>query len=77
MKPGEERQFLCALLDAAIDAALPAKVVPPCLPAPPKGERTSSRASAPSLHSLGRVGWRPAARPRDNLSTGGDSILRR
>jgi glycerate 2-kinase len=37
MKPGEERQFLRALLDAAIDAALPAKVVPPNLPAPPKG----------------------------------------
>jgi hydroxypyruvate reductase len=37
LKPGEERQFLRALLDAAIDAALPAKVVPPHLPAPPKG----------------------------------------
>jgi len=37
MKPGEERQFLRALLDAAIDAALPAKVVPPNLPPPPKG----------------------------------------
>jgi len=37
MKLGEERQFLRALLDSAIDAALPAKVVPPNLPAPPKG----------------------------------------
>jgi hydroxypyruvate reductase len=37
MTPGEERQFLRALLDAAIDAALPAKVVPAYLPAPPKG----------------------------------------
>jgi hydroxypyruvate reductase len=37
MKPGGERQFLRALLNAAIDAALPAKVVPPHLPSPPKG----------------------------------------
>ena len=37
MKPGEERQFLRGLLDAAIDAARPAAVVPPHLPKPPKG----------------------------------------
>jgi glycerate 2-kinase len=37
MKSGEETRFLRALLDAAIAAALPAKVVPPFLPKPPKG----------------------------------------
>jgi glycerate 2-kinase len=37
MKSGEEARFLSALLDAAIAAALPAKVVPPYLPKPPKG----------------------------------------
>jgi len=37
MKPGDERQFLCSLLDAAIGAALPGKVVPPHLPEPPPG----------------------------------------
>ena len=37
MKPGEEKHFLRTLLDAAIAAALPAKVVPPHLPKPPKG----------------------------------------
>lgn len=37
MKPGDERQFLRSLLDAAIDAALPAKVVPAHLPEPPPG----------------------------------------
>lgn len=37
MKTGEERAFLRELLDAAVAAALPAKVVPPHLPQPPKG----------------------------------------
>jgi glycerate 2-kinase len=37
MGPDDERQFLRALLDTAIEAALPAKVVPQYLPAPPKG----------------------------------------
>jgi hydroxypyruvate reductase len=37
MKPGEERQFLRALFDAAVAAALPARVVPGHLPPPPKG----------------------------------------
>jgi len=37
MHPGEERQFLTALFDAAVAAALPRLVVPPHLPAPPKG----------------------------------------
>lgn len=37
MKPGEEKHFLRRLLNAGIDAALPAKVVPPFLPKPPKG----------------------------------------
>ncbi len=37
ISPGEERQFLLALFDAAIAAALPAHIVPPHLPAPPRG----------------------------------------
>jgi hydroxypyruvate reductase len=37
MKPGGEREFLRLLLDAAVAAALPALVVPPHLPTPPKG----------------------------------------
>jgi hydroxypyruvate reductase len=37
ISPGEERQFLLALFDAAIAAALPARIVPPHLPAPPRG----------------------------------------
>jgi glycerate 2-kinase len=37
MSPGDERQFLRTLLDAAIEAALPASVVPPHLPEPPEG----------------------------------------
>ena len=37
MKAGEERLLLRALFDAAVTAALPAKVVPPHLPRPPKG----------------------------------------
>jgi hydroxypyruvate reductase len=37
VKAGEEKQFLRALFEAAVAAALPAKVVPPHLPEPPKG----------------------------------------
>jgi glycerate 2-kinase len=37
MKPGGEREFLRQLLDAAVAAALPARVVPPHLPKTPKG----------------------------------------
>ncbi len=37
MTPGTEREFLRALFAAAIGAADPARVVPPHLPAPPKG----------------------------------------
>ncbi len=37
MRPGDERAFLQSLFKAAIAAADPAKVVPPRLPAPPKG----------------------------------------
>ena len=35
--PGQEREFLRALLHAAVAAALPARVVPAHLPQPPKG----------------------------------------
>jgi len=37
LNPGEERQFLRSLFDTAVAAALPARVVPPHLPRPPKG----------------------------------------
>ena len=37
MKTGDERRFLRALFDQAVAAALPARVVPPRLPKPPKG----------------------------------------
>lgn len=37
MRPGDERQFLRALFDAAVAAALPRLVVPPHLPASPRG----------------------------------------
>ena len=37
MQTGDERQFLRALFDAAVAAALPSLVVPPRLPPPPKG----------------------------------------
>jgi len=37
MQSGEERQFLRALFDAAVAAALPSLVVPPHLPPPPRG----------------------------------------
>lgn len=37
MTPGDERQFLRRLFAAAVEAALPAKVVPPHLPDPPRG----------------------------------------
>ena len=35
--PAAERAVLHALFDAAVAAALPARVVPPHLPPPPKG----------------------------------------
>ena len=37
MNPGDERVFLRALFDAAVAAALPARVVPAHLPPPPRG----------------------------------------
>jgi hydroxypyruvate reductase len=37
LQPGQERQFLRALFDSAVAAALPSLVVPPQLPSPPKG----------------------------------------
>jgi hydroxypyruvate reductase len=37
MRPGDERQFLRALFDRAVAAAIPALIVPPHLPEPPKG----------------------------------------
>ena len=37
MQPGEARSFLRALFDSAVAAALPALVVPPRLPLPPRG----------------------------------------
>jgi hydroxypyruvate reductase len=37
LSPGSERAFLRALFDAAVTAALPARVVPPHLPRPPLG----------------------------------------
>ena len=52
---GNERQFLRALLDAAVAAASPARVVPPHLPAPPKGRHRSSSAPARPSAAMARA----------------------
>ena len=63
----DPRAFLRSLLDAAVAAALPAKVVPPHLPKPPKGRTIvlgAGKASAAMARAVEDHWHGPARRPR-------------